>query len=135
MPNKDSTANVGNLMKMESQGHLIIRVMCKMDKIRRDDHSEMYLLQQVKISPFISCLLLEMPSPLVDNEGSPSVDTRSSPERETNIMTQGELDRLRESCSFPSGIKIRLPKANERIVSNCPTKVAIYEAAFQAGLF
>ena len=31
------------------------------------------------------------------NGGDPSVDTRSPPERETHIMTQDELDRLRES--------------------------------------
>ena len=38
---------------------------------------------------------------LYDNEGSPSIDTRPPPERETNTMTQGKLDRLKKSCSFP----------------------------------
>ncbi|GFZ05448.1 hypothetical protein Acr_17g0010200 [Actinidia rufa] len=33
MPNGDSTANVGDLMKMESQGQLIVRVVGEMDKV------------------------------------------------------------------------------------------------------
>ena len=35
--NKDSTANVGDLVKMESQGHLIFRVTCEIDKIGISD--------------------------------------------------------------------------------------------------
>ncbi|GFS30824.1 hypothetical protein Acr_00g0014360 [Actinidia rufa] len=50
-----------------------------------------------------------------DNEGSPSVDTQPLPNRETNIMTQGELDRLRESRSFPAKNQIRLSEADETI--------------------
>ncbi|GFZ02251.1 hypothetical protein Acr_15g0008590 [Actinidia rufa] len=49
---------------------------------------------------------------------------------ETNIMTQGELDRLKKSCSFPSGIQIRLPEADETIASTRPGEVAFYEVAF-----
>ncbi|GFY82854.1 hypothetical protein Acr_02g0010940 [Actinidia rufa] len=49
-------------------------------------------------------------------------------------MTQGELDRLRESCSFSSSIQIRLPEADETILSPRPGEVAVYEAAFYAGL-
>ena len=44
-----------------------------------------------------------------DNEGVPSVDDRPSPKREINTMTQGDLDHLRESCSFPVGIQTWLP--------------------------
>ena len=40
-----------------------------------------------------------------ESEESPSVDTRHPPKKELNIMTQGELDRLRESCSFLIGIR------------------------------
>ena len=49
-------------------------------------------------------------------------------------MTQGELDHLRESCSFPSEIQIRLPEADETIASTRLGEVAFYEAAFQASL-
>ena len=45
-------------------------------------------------------------------------------------MTQEKLDRLKESYSFPSGIKIRLPKKDETIASTHPSEVAFYEAAF-----
>ncbi|GFZ21560.1 hypothetical protein Acr_29g0007220 [Actinidia rufa] len=69
-----------------------------------------------------------------DNEGSPLVDTRPSPKRETNTTTQGERDRLRESCSFPFGIQIRLPEVDETIASTRPSKVAFDEAIFQASL-
>ncbi|GFZ01026.1 hypothetical protein Acr_14g0006610 [Actinidia rufa] len=68
------------------------------------------------------------------NEGSPSIDTRPPPERETNIMTQGKLDRLWESCSFPARIQIRLPEVDETIMSTCPSEEAFYEATFQAGM-
>ena len=50
-------------------------------------------------------------------------------------MTQGELDCLLESCSFPDGIQTRLPEADETIASICPGKVAFYEASFQAYVF
>ena len=38
-------------------------------------------------------------------------------------MTQGEMDRLRESCSFSSEIHIRLFEANETIASTRPGKL------------
>ena len=62
------------------------------------------------------------------------MDTRSPPEKERNIMTQGELDRLQKSCSFPVGIQTRLPGADETITSTRPGEVTFYEAAFQEGL-
>ncbi|GFY94195.1 HSP20-like chaperones superfamily protein [Actinidia rufa] len=40
MPNGDSTANVGDLVEMESQGHLILRVTDEMDKIGVGNHLE-----------------------------------------------------------------------------------------------
>ena len=49
-------------------------------------------------------------------------------------MTQGELDRLKESCTFPSSILIRLPEVNETIASPCPGEMSFYEAAFHADL-
>ncbi|GFS38022.1 hypothetical protein Acr_00g0055190 [Actinidia rufa] len=49
-------------------------------------------------------------------------------------MIQGELNRLRESYSFPAGIQIRLPKVDETIMSTRQSEVAFNEAAFQAGL-
>ena len=49
---------------------------------------------------------------------------------ETNIMTQGELDHLRESGSFLVGIQLRLLEIDETIASTRPGEVAIYEVAF-----
>ena len=77
------------------------------------------------------------PSPREDPshpEGSPSADTPPPIERETKTMTQGDLDRLRESCSVLSGVQIRLLEANETITSTLPGDVIFYEATFYAGL-
>ena len=52
----------------------------------------------------------------------------------TNIMTTDELDSLKESCSFPPNVQIRMPEEGETIASTCPGEVAFYEAAFHAGL-
>ena len=41
----------------------------------------------------------------------PSADALPPIERETNTMSQGELDCLRESFYFPSSIQIRLLEA------------------------
>ena len=49
-------------------------------------------------------------------------------------MTQGDLDRLRESCSFLDGIQAKLPKDDETIVSTRSGEVAFYEVAFHASL-
>ena len=65
---------------------------------------------------------------------SPKEDPTPPIERETNTMTQDELDHLRESCSFPSSFQIRLSEADETIVSTCPGEVAFYKATFHAGL-
>ena len=65
-----------------------------------------------------------------DNEGNHSIHIRPPPERETNIMTQGKMDRLLESCSFPTKIQIRLLEANETMMSTCSGEVSSYEVAF-----
>ncbi|GFY95674.1 hypothetical protein Acr_10g0010590 [Actinidia rufa] len=49
-------------------------------------------------------------------------------------MTLEELNCLRETYSFPLGVRVRLPEEGETIVSACPGEVAFYEAAFPAGL-
>ncbi|GFS44401.1 hypothetical protein Acr_00g0090120 [Actinidia rufa] len=49
------------------------------------------------------------------------------------MMTQGKLNCLRESCSFPTGIQIRLPEVDETIVSTRPGEVAFCEAVLQTG--
>ena len=49
-------------------------------------------------------------------------------------MTRGDLDRLRESCSFPDGLQIRVSEVDETIVSTRPGKVAFYETTFHVGL-
>ena len=43
-----------------------------------------------------------------DQEGNPDIDICTPLEKEFNIMTQGNLDRLRELYSFPSGIQARI---------------------------
>ncbi|GFS37021.1 hypothetical protein Acr_00g0049280 [Actinidia rufa] len=63
-----------------------------------------------------------------DNEGSPSIDTRPPPERETNIMPQGELDHLRQSCSFPAGLHFSIHPMIRRILAYyniCPVQLAL----------
>lgn len=64
----------------------------------------------------------------------PEVNVPSSPATERNTMTQGDLDRLRESCSFPVGIQARIPGKGETILSAGSGEAAFYEAAFHAGL-
>ncbi|GFZ21475.1 hypothetical protein Acr_29g0006370 [Actinidia rufa] len=49
----------------------------------------------------------------------PEMKKRSPLEMEVSIMTLGKLDRLRESCFFPSNIQSRLPDDDEIIVSTC----------------
>ncbi|GFY96660.1 hypothetical protein Acr_11g0009660 [Actinidia rufa] len=53
---------------------------------------------------------------------------------EINSMTQDDLDHLRESYSFPTGIQTRIPKEGETILSSRLGEVAFYEAVFLAGL-
>ena len=67
-------------------------------------------------------------------EDSPPVVPLVPLDKEVNIMTQDDLDYLKESCLIPSSIQIRLPKAGETIESARPGEVAFYEAAFHAGL-
>ena len=50
--------------------------------------------------------------------------TRSPLEKEINIMTQDNLDRLRENCSFLIGIQARIPEEGETILSNRLGEVA-----------
>ncbi|GFY84217.1 hypothetical protein Acr_03g0009910 [Actinidia rufa] len=67
-------------------------------------------------------------------EESPLVAVHPSVEEKTNIMTLEELDALRDTYSFPSGVQIRLPDEGETITSTRPGEVAFYEAAFPSGL-
>ncbi|GFZ16759.1 hypothetical protein Acr_26g0000290 [Actinidia rufa] len=69
-----------------------------------------------------------------DHGESPNTDNQPPFEREVNIMTQGNLDLLRESCSVPFGIQAKLPKDDETIVSICPGEVTFYKAASHVGL-
>ncbi|GFS36407.1 hypothetical protein Acr_00g0045780 [Actinidia rufa] len=60
--------------------------------------------------------------PLPPEESSPQeklseIEVPSSPATELNIMTQGNLDRLRETCSFPLGVRTRIPGNGETILS------------------
>ncbi|GFS46023.1 hypothetical protein Acr_00g0099640 [Actinidia rufa] len=63
----------------------------------------------------------------------PKMDT-STLTKETNIMTQDDLDNLRKKYSFPPGIQLRIPREGETILSTQSGKLAFYEAAFPAGL-
>ncbi|GFZ12713.1 hypothetical protein Acr_23g0010980 [Actinidia rufa] len=58
----------------------------------------------------------------------------SSPATELNIMTQGDLDRLWEACSFPSGVRTRILRNGETILSTGAGEVAFYEATFPTSL-
>ncbi|GFY95327.1 hypothetical protein Acr_10g0007120 [Actinidia rufa] len=55
-------------------------------------------------------------------------------EKEFNVMTQDNLDRLRETYSFLVGIQARIPNEGETILSTRPSEIAFYEAAFSTGL-
>ncbi|GFZ19612.1 hypothetical protein Acr_28g0003170 [Actinidia rufa] len=67
-------------------------------------------------------------------EASPLIAIYPSVEEKTNIMTLEELNTLRDTYSFPLGVRIRLPDEGETITSTRPGEVAFYEAAFPAGL-
>ncbi|GFY81287.1 hypothetical protein Acr_01g0010960 [Actinidia rufa] len=67
-------------------------------------------------------------------EESPLIAVHPSVEEKTNIMTLEELNALRDTYSFPSGVQVRLPDEGEIITSTRPGEVAFYEAAFPAGL-
>ncbi|GFY89060.1 hypothetical protein Acr_06g0010000 [Actinidia rufa] len=67
-------------------------------------------------------------------EASPLIAIHPSVEEKTNIMTLEELNALRDTYSFPPGVRIRLPEEGETITSTRPGEVAFYEAAFPAGL-
>ncbi|GFZ14443.1 hypothetical protein Acr_24g0006330 [Actinidia rufa] len=67
-------------------------------------------------------------------EESPLIVVHPSVEEKTNIMTLDELNALRDTYSFPSGVQVRLPDEGEIITSTRPGEVAFYEAAFPAGL-
>ena len=69
-----------------------------------------------------------------EHEENPEIDNRPPLEREITTMTQINLDRLRESCSFLFGIQARLPDDDEATVSTRPDEVVFYEYAFHAGL-
>ncbi|GFS43262.1 hypothetical protein Acr_00g0084430 [Actinidia rufa] len=58
----------------------------------------------------------------------------SSLNKESNVMSQAELDNLRATYSFPSGVQLRIPGDGEIILSARQGEVAFYEAAFLAGL-
>ena len=44
------------------------------------------------------------------------MSTTSLLEKKINVMTQGDLDLLRSTCSFPDGIQIRIPDEGETIL-------------------
>ncbi|GFY83220.1 hypothetical protein Acr_02g0014600 [Actinidia rufa] len=54
--------------------------------------------------------------------------------KETNVMSQADLDKLQEKYSFPPRIQLRIPGEGETVLSVRQGEVAFYEAAFLAGL-
>ncbi|GFS34894.1 hypothetical protein Acr_00g0036660 [Actinidia rufa] len=64
---------------------------------------------------------------------SSKMDT-SSLNKESNVMSQAELDNLGTMYSFPQGVRLRIPGDGETILSARQGEVAFYEAAFLAGL-
>ncbi|GFZ14944.1 hypothetical protein Acr_24g0011340 [Actinidia rufa] len=87
-------------------------------------------------SPYMTDEVNQSPSSPMEgsHEESSLVAIHPSVEEKTNIMTLEELNALRDTYSFPSGVHIRLPDEGETITSIRPGKVAFYEAAFPAGL-
>ncbi|GFY85846.1 hypothetical protein Acr_04g0005840 [Actinidia rufa] len=71
---------------------------------------------------------------------SPPIPTNSSKmdisslNKESNVMSQAELDNLGTTYSFPQGVRLRIPGDGETILSARQFEVAFYEAAFLAGL-
>ncbi|GFY91174.1 hypothetical protein Acr_07g0013700 [Actinidia rufa] len=59
--------------------------------------------------------------------------THSPIEKEFNVMTQDDLDCLREIYSFLAGIQARIPDEGETILSTRTGEVAFYETAFPTG--
>ncbi|GFS38591.1 hypothetical protein Acr_00g0058480 [Actinidia rufa] len=55
-------------------------------------------------------------------EESPMIAIHPSVEEKTNIMTLEELNALRDTYSFPSGVQVRLPDEGEIITSTRPTR-------------
>ncbi|GFZ21447.1 hypothetical protein Acr_29g0006090 [Actinidia rufa] len=58
----------------------------------------------------------------------------SSLTKESNVMSQAELDNLGATYSFSPGVRLRIPRNGETILSARQGEVAFYEAAFLAGL-
>ena len=59
-----------------------------------------------------------------DHGKNPEIHTRSPLEKEFNVMTQGDLDHLRERYSFSFRIQARIPEDDETILSTRPGEVA-----------
>ncbi|GFZ13608.1 hypothetical protein Acr_23g0019930 [Actinidia rufa] len=87
-------------------------------------------------SPFMTDEINQSPSSPMEGspEESPLIAVHPSVEEKTNIMTLEELNALRDTYSFPSGVQVRLPDEGEIITSTRPGEVVFYEAAFPAGL-
>ncbi|GFZ11447.1 hypothetical protein Acr_22g0008450 [Actinidia rufa] len=87
-------------------------------------------------SPYMADKVNQSPSSPVEGspEENPLIAIHPSIEEKTNIMTLEELNALRETYSFPPGVRARLPDEGETITSTRPGEVAFYEAAFPAGL-
>ncbi|GFY80321.1 hypothetical protein Acr_01g0001300 [Actinidia rufa] len=58
----------------------------------------------------------------------------SSLNKESNVISQAELDILGATYSFPPGVRLRIPGDGETILSARQGEVAFYEATFLAGL-
>ncbi|GFY84577.1 hypothetical protein Acr_03g0013510 [Actinidia rufa] len=73
-------------------------------------------------SPYMTDEVNQSPSSPMEGspEESPLVAVHPSVEEKTNIMTLEELDALRDTYSFPSGVQIRLPDEGETITSTRP---------------
>ncbi|GFZ15876.1 hypothetical protein Acr_25g0002850 [Actinidia rufa] len=71
-------------------------------------------------------------SPMDNSSDYSEMDT-SNLTKETSVMSQGDLDKLREKYSLPFGIQLRILEEGKTILSTRPGKVALYEAAFHDG--
>ncbi|GFS34733.1 hypothetical protein Acr_00g0035630 [Actinidia rufa] len=69
-----------------------------------------------------------------DHGEDPGMVTHSPLETLVNDMTQGILDHLTKTYTFPAKVQARIPAKGETILSSRPSKVAFYEATFPVGL-
>ncbi|GFS34046.1 hypothetical protein Acr_00g0031980 [Actinidia rufa] len=96
-----------------------------------------YMTNEMNRLPSTSRENLPEASPLGNDSsnhgGDPGLVTHSPLDDLFSTMTQGDLDHLRKTYSFPMGVQARIVAEGEIILSTCPDEVTFYEAIFPIG--